>query len=151
MTFPLFIELKDLPCLVVGGGEVASRKAQTLSAFGAAVTMIAGMDAVGGTDIPPVRVVRRNFADGDIEGMSLVVSATDAFGTVYPKTRHLAVTNGSFEVRFERFRPGRLLFLADTYPQRLHAEVLWPAGMPKVLNRLRLPWSHGPSFGVIGR
>ena len=125
---------------------------------GAAVPERRGCDATFGREIAGSNIVWTATMDGAdcvIRGTvrnvpGLVVSATDEFGTVYPKTRHLAVTNGSFEVRLERFRPGRLLFLADTYPQRLHAEVLWPQGKPKVLNRLRLPWSHGPSFGVIG-
>ncbi len=36
--FPMFIELKDKPCLIAGGGKVALRKAETLLDFGARVT-----------------------------------------------------------------------------------------------------------------
>ena len=101
MHFPLFIELEGRPCLVVGGGPVAVRKAQALAECGAKVTVVAGTNgqdarstgkATGvngqdarstwegsfcGTGVPPVHVVRRNFTDGDVEGMSLVVSATN--------------------------------------------------------------------------
>lgn len=87
MHFPLFIELEGRPCLVVGGGPVAVRKTQALVECGAKVTVVAGTngqgarlsgeDSFGGTGVSPVRVVRRDFADGDVEGMTLVVSATN--------------------------------------------------------------------------
>ena len=38
---------------------------------------MSGEDSFGGTGVSPVRVVRRDFADGDVEGMALVVSATN--------------------------------------------------------------------------
>ena len=101
MRFPLFIELENRPCLVVGGGKVAARKAEALAEFGAKVTVVAGMNGQdarspgegAGTDgqdarspgeeafwrtgVPPVHVVRRRFVDGDVEGMALAVAATD--------------------------------------------------------------------------
>ena len=39
--FPMFIELKDKPCLIAGGGKIALRKAETLLEFGAWVTVVA--------------------------------------------------------------------------------------------------------------
>jgi len=63
--FPLCLDLKDKPCLVVGGGKVAARKAKTLSDFGARVVQVAP------------ETCGRGFSDSDVEGMTLVVSATD--------------------------------------------------------------------------
>ena len=80
MRFPLFIELADRPCLVVGGGAVALRKAEALADYGARVIMVAGRARNGQDARCPreeVSVVKRNFADGDVEGMTLVVAATD--------------------------------------------------------------------------
>ena len=77
MRFPLFIELDDRPCLVVGGGAVAVRKATALAEYGAKVTMVAGKNAPRGAGISSVRVICRCFVDSDVEGMALVVSATD--------------------------------------------------------------------------
>lgn len=39
--FPMFVDLTDKPCLVVGGGEVAYRKVRTLLDFDAEVTVVA--------------------------------------------------------------------------------------------------------------
>jgi len=65
MHFPLFIELKDKPCLVVGAGPVAVRKTKALSSFGARVVQVAP------------ETCGRNFSDDDVEGMTLVVAATN--------------------------------------------------------------------------
>jgi len=63
--FPLFLHLEDKPCLVVGAGAVAARKATTLASYGARVVQVAP------------EVCGRAFVDADVEGMTLVVSATD--------------------------------------------------------------------------
>ena len=58
--FPLFIELEENPCLIVGGGTVALRKAEKLLSYGARLTAVApafvpGWDALSGPlpDAPP--------------------------------------------------------------------------------------------------
>lgn len=72
MHFPMFVELEAKPCLVVGGGEIAVRKAAVLRSFGAEVTVVA--PEMNGRD---ARWVRRRFEDRDVEGQTLVVAATD--------------------------------------------------------------------------
>ena len=39
--FPLFLDIKDKPVLLVGGGEVAARKFSLLADAGAAITVVA--------------------------------------------------------------------------------------------------------------
>lgn len=76
--FPLFIDLEDKPCLVVGAGSVGTRRCGVLRDFGAQVTLIA--PDVSGTlpDSGRIRQVRRRFEPGDTEGMELVVAATNS-------------------------------------------------------------------------
>ncbi|MDQ2694113.1 MAG: siroheme synthase CysG, partial [Pseudomonadota bacterium] len=77
---PVFMDLRDRPCLVVGGGEVAARKADLLLKAGARVTVVA--PELGETLAQwhtQGRIVHRaaQFAAADLEGMTLAIAATD--------------------------------------------------------------------------
>lgn len=77
--FPAFLNLADRPCLVVGGGAVATRKADALLSAGARVTVVS-------PDLSPRlrdslargRIAHRagRFDPGDLEGQWLVVDAS---------------------------------------------------------------------------
>ena len=78
--FPVFLDLKNRSCLVVGAGEVGYPKARALLDAGARVTVVApwvaeGMQAL--CDSGRVTWRRRNFEDGDVAGHFLVIAATD--------------------------------------------------------------------------
>lgn len=76
---PIFVDLKQAPALVVGGGRVAARKLSLLMSAGADVTVvapeidrtIAQMEARGA-----LRWHRREFEVGDVAGKRIVFSAT---------------------------------------------------------------------------
>lgn len=77
---PLFCDLRGRPVLVVGGGEVALRKARLLARCGAVVHVVAPaageqlralVRAAGGS------LSERSFAPADVAGMRLAVAATD--------------------------------------------------------------------------
>ncbi|MFC3624715.1 siroheme synthase CysG [Vogesella amnigena] len=78
--FPIFLRLQDEPCLLVGGGEVALRKARLLRSAGARLTVVApqlapelaAMAASG-----EIRHLPREVAAEDVRGYRLVVAATD--------------------------------------------------------------------------
>jgi len=78
--YPIHIDLKDKPCLVVGGGRVAERKIKKLCLAGATVTVIS-------KDFTPaieqlqqaqkIMTLSRAFESGDVEGVFLVFAATN--------------------------------------------------------------------------
>lgn len=72
--FPLFLDLRERPVVVVGGGAVARRRIDALLSFGARVTVIAPTlrGSPEGLDWQP-----RQFQPGDTAGAALVVAATD--------------------------------------------------------------------------
>lgn len=75
--FPLFMELKDRDCLVVGGGRVAWRKVKVLMDFGARVSVVAPEIIPEIGELGPVQLLKREFLDDDVRGRILVVAATD--------------------------------------------------------------------------
>lgn len=77
MHFPVFIELECERCLVVGGGSVASRKALTLADFGAQVQVVSPRIDDSLFNDPRIELAKREFVDSDVDGMSIVVAATD--------------------------------------------------------------------------
>lgn len=75
--FPLFMELKDRNCLVVGGGRVAWRKVKVLMDFGARVSVVAPEIIPEIGELGLVQLLEREFLDDDVQGRILVVAATD--------------------------------------------------------------------------
>ena len=75
MWTPLFLRLEGRAVLVIGGGEIALRKAGELARAGAHVTIVS--PACDG-DLPEgARWIRRAFDPADVAGAWLVVAATD--------------------------------------------------------------------------
>ncbi|RMD67684.1 MAG: uroporphyrinogen-III C-methyltransferase, partial [Gammaproteobacteria bacterium] len=77
---PIFMDLRGRPCLVVGGGEVAARKAELLRQAGAEVTVVApelGPTLKALAKEGAIRHLPRPFAPADLQGMTLAIAATD--------------------------------------------------------------------------
>jgi siroheme synthase-like protein len=78
--YPVFLEMKDRPCVVVGGGAVAERKVEGLLASGARLTVIS-------PELTPALAalreegrlhhIARPYREGDLEGCEMAVVATD--------------------------------------------------------------------------
>ena len=79
--YPLFMDLRDRPVLVVGGGAIAERKVESLLEAGAAVTLVAPEvtpDLRALADSGSIRSsAAQNSPDADLDGALLVISATD--------------------------------------------------------------------------
>lgn len=79
--FPAFLDLRDRPCLLVGGGNVALRKARLLASAGARLTVVAPEICTGLVELADYHdfdLVRREFVADDVYDNWLVVSATGA-------------------------------------------------------------------------
>jgi len=77
---PLFAELKDRPVLVIGGGEIASRKIAFLRRAGAKVQVVATrLDAelAEMAEQQQIEWLATEFIDAQIDTVFLVIAATD--------------------------------------------------------------------------
>ena len=77
---PIFFDVRDQPCLVVGGGEVAARKSALLLRAGARLTVLApSLHPAFGADLAASRITHRaaGFRDEDLDGFILAIAATD--------------------------------------------------------------------------
>jgi len=77
---PIFLKLTDRPCLLVGAGEVALQKIPSLLAAEARLRVIAprvGAEIAALAREGRIEVVEREFAEADLDGVFLVIAATD--------------------------------------------------------------------------
>uniref|UniRef100_Q02A89 precorrin-2 dehydrogenase n=1 Tax=Solibacter usitatus (strain Ellin6076) TaxID=234267 RepID=Q02A89_SOLUE len=74
--YPVFLDLKDRPVLVVGAGKVALRKTRGLLESGARVTVVAPEWEAEFEELP-LRLIRRRFRASDLTNIFLVFAATD--------------------------------------------------------------------------
>ena len=72
--FPLFLDLTGRSAVVIGGGTVGLRRAETLARFGAAVTVISPSLR---HPLEGVRHLPRKYQYGDFAGAFLALAATD--------------------------------------------------------------------------
>jgi precorrin-2 dehydrogenase/sirohydrochlorin ferrochelatase len=77
VLYPIFLDLSDRRCVVIGGGEVANRKARKLLQARARVVVIspelgAELESVA------VEIHRRPYREGDLEGACLAFAATNS-------------------------------------------------------------------------
>lgn len=104
---PLFIDIKDSPCVVVGAGPIAYRKISKLLSYGAKVKVIApvitGEPIRELIDQGKVEYIEENIAcdeaiESHLKGSFLVVAATDNKDLnealySYCKAHHIIINN----------------------------------------------------------
>lgn len=78
--FPAFIEIENHPVLVVGGGRTALKKIEVLLEFKADITVIASefIEEIQKMDSQLVKRLEKPFQVSDVEGMHIVVAATES-------------------------------------------------------------------------
>lgn len=78
--FPMFLQLHDRRCVIVGGGELAARKIRLLQKFGACIVVVAPQfDPVvrGLAGAAGVSLQTKDFEPADLDGAAMVIVATE--------------------------------------------------------------------------
>ena len=78
--YPINLDIQNRNCLVVGGGGVGSRKVMTLLKCGAKVTVVSPVISNSLQDLEKsasLTLKARPYRTADLEGMFLVIGATD--------------------------------------------------------------------------
>jgi siroheme synthase-like protein len=78
--YPVCLDLRDRPCVVVGGGAVAARKVEGLLECGARVTVVApalGPALQRWLQAGTIEVRPRAYREGDLAGAALAIAATN--------------------------------------------------------------------------
>jgi precorrin-2 dehydrogenase/sirohydrochlorin ferrochelatase len=76
--YPVNLDLVDVPCLVVGGGPVARRKALSLLESGAVVTVVAPAAVAELREDARIRWHEREYRRGEVASYRVAVAATGA-------------------------------------------------------------------------
>ena len=79
--YPIMLNIQGEKCVIVGGGKVALRKAKMLLECGAKVTVISPalhQDLVRLAQDKAIRLIKRDYKPGDLDGTVIVIAATDA-------------------------------------------------------------------------
>lgn len=78
--YPIFIDVEDRDVVIVGGGNVCARKAETMMRYGARVTIVSPEITAEIAEWEAERkleVRRKRYDDHDLEGATLVIASTD--------------------------------------------------------------------------
>jgi len=79
--YPAYLDLRERPCMVIGGGGVAERKALSLIEAGAGITVISPSLTPKLHELSEsgkINHLKKKFEDRDINGAYLVIAATES-------------------------------------------------------------------------
>ena len=78
--YPIYLDIEERPVLIIGGGNVCARKAETMRKYGAKVTIVSPefteeieQWAAGGL----VTLRRKAYEEADLDGAAIVIASTD--------------------------------------------------------------------------
>jgi len=80
MYYPINVDIREKDCLVVGGGQIASRKAESLLNAGGKVRLVSPKvtdEIEQWASVGKIQLALRPFEPADLEGCFLVIGATN--------------------------------------------------------------------------
>jgi siroheme synthase-like protein len=157
--FPIFLDLDGKPCTVIGGGEVAARKARSLLAAGARVRVISPAVSAAMEELRAagaVEHVARGYRSGDLAGCALAFAATDdaeANAAAYQEATELGILINVVD------NPAQCSFIVPSQVGRGPITVAISTGgaSPALARRLReeveqaVPPAYGELAELLGR
>ena len=78
--YPIFLDIEDRDVVIIGGGPVCERKAETMMRYGARVTVVSPnfTPAIESwASDGKLRIRRKPYDAGDLDGASIVIASTD--------------------------------------------------------------------------
>ncbi len=75
--FPMFLDIKDKKCLIIGGGEIAYRKLCILHEFGADITLIAEDIDEKIYDFKDITILKQSYHENYLKSNVVVIAATN--------------------------------------------------------------------------
>lgn len=78
--YPIFIDIEERDVLIVGGGNVCARKAETMMRYGARVTIVSPEfteEIEQWAAEGKLAIERKRYEESDLDGATLVIASTD--------------------------------------------------------------------------
>jgi siroheme synthase-like protein len=78
--YPIYLDIEERPVLIIGGGEVCARKAETMRRYGARVTVVSPAfteEIERWSAAGEVTLRRKLYEEADLDGASIVIASTD--------------------------------------------------------------------------
>jgi precorrin-2 dehydrogenase / sirohydrochlorin ferrochelatase len=150
---PIFLDLEDRPCVVIGGGESAEAKVQVLLEAGAFVTVVssAAADALNLlAEAGKIRHLAREYEYGDLRGHALAYVATanaEVARRAANEAREIGIPLNVVD------NPESSTFISPATFRRGHLQIAISTGgsSPAVARmiRQRLEEQFGPDYAVV--
>lgn len=78
--YPIYLDIEERPVLIVGGGEVCTRKAETMLKYGGRVTIVSPAfteEIEQWASAGRVQLRRKWYDESDLDGAAIVIASTD--------------------------------------------------------------------------
>jgi siroheme synthase-like protein len=78
--YPIFLDIEDRPVVIIGGGEVCARKADTMLKYGARVTVVSPEftdDIRAAAANGRLTLRQKKYDPSDLDGAAIVIASTD--------------------------------------------------------------------------